>query len=234
MEISELVKSLPSVIAATIEDIYLVNKNTNESYYIKYEGSKIQVEQPQDYGIFVEYINRIDSSLLSEIESKDKVKKFVNNYMVDIVTQGDYKLVLINDCNIQEEAKEYAVLIADDSTIITNFFTKIFKERFNVIVASNGDEAIKKFEENKDNIIGCFFDLQMPIKNGYEVLDYFKNNNLFSQYPVSVISGEDGTSTITELMSKYGIVDMLQKPFNNESVTNIVNKTISLSPNYKG
>ena len=234
MELNDLVKSLPSLIAATIEDIYLVNKTTNESYYIKYEGSKILVEEPQEYSIFVEYINKIDPNLLTEIESKTNIKKFVNNYMIDIVSQGDYKIILVNDCNVEEEKKDYAVLIADDSTIITNFFTKIFRERFNVIVASNGEEAIRKFEENKDSIIGCFFDLQMPVKNGYEVLDYFKENNLFGAYPVSVISGEDGTSTITELMSKYGIVDMLQKPFNNDSVTNIVNKTISLSPNYKG
>ena len=74
----------------------------------------------------------------------------------------------------------------------------------------------------------------MPVKNGYEVLDYFAQNNLFGDYPVSVISGEDSSSSITELMNKYKIVDMLQKPFNEESVTNIVNKTVSLSPKYKG
>ena len=74
----------------------------------------------------------------------------------------------------------------------------------------------------------------MPVKNGYEVLDYFNANNLFGTYPVSVISGEDSGDTITELTNKYKIVDMLQKPFNNDSVTNIVNKTVSLSPNYKG
>ncbi len=234
MEIGELVKSLPSVIAATIEDIYVVNKTTNESYYVKYEGTTIKVEQPQDYNIFVEYINKIDPNLLTEIENKGSIKKFVNNYMIDIISSGDFKIVLVNDCNVEEEKKGYSVLIADDSTIITNFFTKIFKERFNVITAANGEEAIRLFEENKDSIVGCFFDLQMPVKNGYEVLDYFQANNLFSLYPVSVISGEDGTATINELMSKYRIVDMLQKPFNNESVTNIVNKTVSLSPNYKG
>ena len=150
MEISELVKSLPSVIAATIEDIYLVNKKTNESFYIKYEGSTIRVEQPQDYSIFIEYINKIDPNLLVEIENKGTVKKFVNNYMIDIITSGDYKIVLVNDCNIEEEKKDYSVLIADDSTIIINFFTKIFKEKFNVISAANGEEAIRLFEENKD------------------------------------------------------------------------------------
>ena len=155
--------------------------------------------------------------------------------MIDVITSGDYKIiVLVNDCNIEEEKKGCSVLIADDSTIITNFFTKIFKDRFDIIVASNGEEAIQKFEENKDTIVGCFFDLQMPVKNGYEVLDYFNENNLFGTYPVSVISGEDSSDTITELTNKYKIVDMLQKPFNNDSVTNIVNKTISLSPNYKG
>ena len=74
----------------------------------------------------------------------------------------------------------------------------------------------------------------MPVKNGYEVLDYFKANNLFASYPVSVISGEDDGDNIAALTENYHIVDMLQKPFNNESITNIVNKTISLSPNYKG
>ena len=234
MELNDLVKSLPTIIAGTIEDIYLINKNTNESYYIKYEGTSIKVEQPQEYSVFIEYIDRIAPGLLNKIEGQPVVKEFINNYMIDVITSGDYKIVLVNDCNIEEETNNYSVLIADDSTIITNFFTKIFKERFNVIVAQNGEEAISKFEANKDSIVGCFFDLQMPIKNGYEVLDYFNENNLFGTYPVSVISGEDSGDTITELTTKYKIVDMLQKPFNNDSVTNIVNKTVSLSPNYKG
>lgn len=234
MELTDLVKSLPTIIAGTIEDIYLINKNTNESYYIKYEGTSIKVEQPQEYSVFIEYIDRIAPGLLNKIEGQPIVKEFINNYMIDVITSGDFKIVLVNDCNIEEEKKGSSVLIADDSTIITNFFTKIFKERFNVIVAQNGEEAIQKFEENKDTIVGCFFDLQMPIKNGYEVLDYFNENNLFGTYPVSVISGEDSGDTITELTTKYKIVDMLQKPFNNDSVTNIVNKTVSLSPNYKG
>ena len=234
MELNDLVRSLPTIIAGTIEDIYLINKSTNESYYVKYEGTSIKVEQPQEYGVFIEYIERIAPGLLSEIEGQPMVKRFVNNYMIDVITSGNYKIVLVNDCNMEQTSSEYSVLIADDSTIITNFFTKIFKDRFNVIVAQNGDEAIKKFEENKNTIVGCFFDLQMPIKNGYEVLDYFAQNNLFATYPVSVISGEDSSDTITELTNKYKIVDMLQKPFNNDSVTSIVNKTVSLSPNYKG
>lgn len=235
MELNELVKTLPSVIATTIEDIYLINKKTNESFYITYEGNKIKVQQPEPYNVFIEYISKIDSSLLSEIESKDVVKKFVNNYMIDVLTSGDYKIVLINDCNIDDTDKhEYSLLIADDSNIIIKFFTKIFSERFKIIAASNGDEAIQLFEENKDTIIGCFFDLQMPVKNGYEVLNYFKENNLFGTYPTSVISGEDSSDSIKELTENYNIVDMLQKPFTNDSITSIVNKTISLSPNYKG
>lgn len=235
MDINDLVKLLPSIIAETIEDIYLINKGKDESYHIQYEGRKILVEQPEFYNTFVNYINDIDSTLIGEIESQETVKRFTNNYMIDVITQGEYKIVIINDCNLEKEvSSEYSLLIADDSNIIINFFTKIFKERFNIIPASNGEEAINLFEENKDTIVGCFFDLQMPVKNGYEVLDYFKENNLFGLYPTSVISGEDSSDNIKELTEKYNIVDMLQKPFNNESITNIVNKTISLSPNYKG
>ena len=81
--------------------------------------------------------------------------------------------------------------------------------------------------------MGAFLDLQMPKKNGYEVLDYFSENDLFKQIPVSIISGEDTKDGIAKATSIPGVVDMLQKPFNAESARAIVNKTISFSSKYK-
>lgn len=120
-----------------------------------------------------------------------------------------------------------AIIVADDSAIIQNIIEKALSDNYVVLKASNGREAIKYITDNKDkNIVGVLLDLNMPESDGFFVLNYFKNNNLFSKYPVSIISGDDTKETIDRAFS-YGIVDMLNKPFTKESIKAVVNKMIS-------
>ena len=63
----------------------------------------------------------------------------------------------------------------------------------------------------------------MPDSDGFIVLNYFKNNNLFKKYPVSIISGDDSKETIERAFT-YDIVDMLNKPFSGENIRSIVRK----------
>ena len=73
----------------------------------------------------------------------------------------------------------------------------------------------------------------MPNMNGYEVLDYFKENDLFKVIPVSIISGEDTEDGIKKAMSYEGVIDMIQKPFDSSSIKAMVDKTVTFSPKYK-
>ena len=66
----------------------------------------------------------------------------------------------------------------------------------------------------------------MPKVNGFEVLDYFKENNWFARYPVSIITGNDDKDSIARAFT-YPIIDMLSKPFNEKDVKRIVERTIS-------
>ena len=68
----------------------------------------------------------------------------------------------------------------------------------------------------------------MPNVNGFDVLEYFKNNNLFKKVPVSIISGAEERETI-ERAFNYDIVDLLAKPFNERDIKSVIEKTI----NYK-
>ena len=69
-------------------------------------------------------------------------------------------------------------------------------------------------------------DLNMPEYDGFMVLNYFKNNNLFRKYPICIISGDDTKETISKAFS-YDIVDMLNKPFSKTNVECIVEKMLS-------
>ena len=118
-----------------------------------------------------------------------------------------------------------AIIVADDSMIIKNIIEKALSDEYVVLKASNGREAIKHITDKKYDIVGMLLDLNMPESDGFVVLNYFKNNNLFNRIPVAIISGDDSKDTIDKAFT-YGIVDMLNKPFSMDNVKNIVNKMI--------
>lgn len=123
-------------------------------------------------------------------------------------------------------SKDTAILVVDDSDLITNFISRIFNNTFEVIMAHDGKEAIDILTTTVDNHIkGVLLDLNMPNINGFEVLDYFKDNNLFNKYPVSIITGADDRESIDRAFT-YPIIDMLPKPFNERDVKRVVEKTI--------
>lgn len=126
----------------------------------------------------------------------------------------------------KREPKSGAILVVDDSDLIINFISKIFNDSFEIVKAHDGKEAIDIITTTIDNgIKGVLLDLNMPHVDGFEVLDYFKDNNLFNKYPVSIITGADDRDSVDRAF-QYPIIDMLQKPFNERDVKRVVEKTI--------
>jgi len=121
---------------------------------------------------------------------------------------------------------EKAIIVADDSMIVKNIVEKAIDDEYIVLKASNGKEAIKHITDKKYEIIGMLLDLNMPESDGFMVLNYFKNNNLFKKYPIVIISGDDTKETIEKAFT-YDIVDMLNKPFSKDNISNMVNKIIN-------
>ena len=119
-----------------------------------------------------------------------------------------------------------AIIVADDSMIIRNIIEKAIGEEYIVLKAGNGKEAIKHITDKKYDIVGMLLDLNMPESDGFAVLNYFKNNNLFKKYPIVIISGDDTKETIDKAFT-YDIVDMLNKPFSGDNVKNMINKMIT-------
>ena len=120
-----------------------------------------------------------------------------------------------------------AIIVADDSMIIRNIIEKALSDQYVVLKASNGREAIKHITDKKYEIVGMLLDLNMPETDGFTVLNYFKNNNLFKKYPIVIISGDDTSETINKAFT-YDIVDMLNKPFTGDKIKSMVERMISL------
>jgi putative two-component system response regulator len=124
------------------------------------------------------------------------------------------------------------ILIADDSNIIRSIAKKMIGERYTILEAQDGTEAIKVAQENVDSLIGLLLDLNMPNVNGFEVLKYFKENSLFSKIPVVIITGDDSKETIMDAFN-YPIIDVLAKPFNESDINRVLNNMTMNSSNNK-
>ncbi len=240
MDLNNIISSIPSLLGGLCESIYLINKDKEVCYWVQYTGEQLKISAPKSYDEFKTYCEGFKDNLLERVESNNNFKGLVRKLdgkekLINVINYENHILLLVIDVtnNSEVNSDKKVLLIADDSPVITKFFKKLFQDEYEVLVASNGIEAIDIVEQYKDkNLIGFFCDLMMPEMDGYEVLEYFKNNNLFEKVPVSVISGEDSQDGVMRATS-YGIVDMLQKPFNETSARSIVDKTISFSPNNK-
>ncbi|MBD9115534.1 response regulator [bacterium] len=240
MDIRTIVENIPNMIASLYESIYVINKNDNKFYDIKYTGEELRISSPLDYDKINDVMRtykEFSPAFLNENEFK---KVLVTNdnkeKLVTLITVEEYKIIFVVDITIKIDGNvlRNKIIIADDSPVITNFFSKIFRNEFEVIVAHNGKEVIDIVNQYmNDSLVGLFLDLQMPVMNGFEVLDYFKEHDLFKVVPVSIISGEDTEEGIKRAMSYQGVIDMIQKPFDATSIRAIVDKTVTFSPKYK-
>ena len=108
------------------------------------------------------------------------------------------------------------VLVVDDSEIIKKVITKALDEKYYILEANNGQEAMDIIN-NVGDIYCVLLDLNMPDYDGFYVLDSMKEKNLLKKIKVFIISGDDTKETIDKAFT-YDIVDMINKPFSTSSI----------------
>ena len=175
-----------------------------------------------------------------EMESKANNMYYVTDHFEELMAEANRIVALVkqylgitsgsaNATTVQPLViKDKTILVVDDSNVVRNFVYKIFHDEYDVLIANDGKEALDIIRSNVDDkIVGMLLDLNMPNVDGFQVLDYFKQANLFARIPVAIITGE-GTQANVQRAYQYPIVDMLQKPFNEVNVKNIVNKLIMI------
>ena len=174
-----------------------------------------------------EFVKENFDSLMEETR---RVQGIVDNYLGNAAETND-----TYGGNTEEpleelgpERPEDIILIADDSEVIRIFVKKIFDVQYELAFAEDGEEALNIIKEHQtDNRIkAILLDLNMPKKNGFAVLDYLKEQDLLGKMPVTIISGDSSSEVINKAFT-YDIVDMLSKPFNEQKIKDVVEKTIS-------
>ncbi len=128
-----------------------------------------------------------------------------------------------------EETKEgglhgVKVMVIDDSkTIRRTAETLLRKEGCDVVTAVDGFEALAKISDQQPQII--FVDIMMPRLDGYQTCALIKNNQLFRNTPVVMLSSKDG------LFDKargriVGSDQYLTKPFTREELLGAIRRHV--------
>lgn len=79
------------------------------------------------------------------------------------------------------------VLVAEDDAFLSKAYAaKLKKEKFEVILASDGDEVLNKIKAESPDIV--LLDIVMPKKNGFDVLYEIKQGQKTKEIPVVILS----------------------------------------------
>lgn len=104
------------------------------------------------------------------------------------------------------------ILIVDDEEVNRVILNGMFRDEYETMQAENGQVAVELIENYHDSLVLVLLDIMMPIKDGFGVLDYMKENDLLTKIPVIMITSEDVTES-DDRAYMYGIADVMHKPF---------------------
>ncbi len=114
------------------------------------------------------------------------------------------------------------VLIVDDTPDTLEIIQKLLRyEGYNVILASSGEEGVRKVEEERPDIV--LMDINLPGIDGNEALRRIKKIN-----PIQCVIMLTAYATVDNAIQalKEGAIDFIKKPFENDHLIHIVNQAL--------
>lgn len=109
------------------------------------------------------------------------------------------------------------VLIVDDAELNREILTEILEDKYPIMEAEGGKQAIEILDKYHDNIAVVLLDLVMPEIDGFAVLEIMKERDYLKKIPVLIISGETAIK-IEKRCFECGVSDFIRKPFDNALV----------------
>lgn len=104
------------------------------------------------------------------------------------------------------------ILIVDDSGMNRMMLSELLEDRYDILEASNGAEALSLIRQNLSSLDLVLLDIVMPELDGFGVLANMKKRRWLEVIPVIMISSE-GDSASIERAFNLGASDYIQRPY---------------------
>ena len=122
-----------------------------------------------------------------------------------------------------------SILVVEDQEASRCQLKALFSDIYDVVEAENGEQALEILEKDryKHSIYLIILDLLMPGMTGFDVLDKIKNDSVYSDIPVIVVTSDSDVESEIEALHR-GATDLIIKPYNPKvvyhRVTNAIHK----------
>ena len=117
------------------------------------------------------------------------------------------------------------ILSVDDSPVVQTMIKRAIGDRYNLLLASNGVDALKIINANKDKIKLALLDVTMPDIDGLDLCRTIRKMEPFTDLPIIMLTAKDGM--FDKFKGKFaGSTEYLTKPVDREQLLTTIEKYI--------
>ncbi len=181
------------------------------------EGSEFTLTIPTSKEIAVQLSSETSPITETEQKNTDKAVETVqNNYLQ--YTAKDIPAEIADDRNSINKNDKVILIIEDDTAFAQALLDYTRQKGYKGLVAVRGDKGIEMASQFE--LKGILLDIQLPVKNGWEVIDELKKNPKTRPIPVHIMSSFE----LKKESLVKGAVDFINKPVAFEKLNTIFEK----------
>ncbi|MGA1841084.1 MAG: response regulator [bacterium] len=125
------------------------------------------------------------------------------------------------------EQKKYNILVVDDDVLIRCLIDDILQKlNYNILHASNGEEAIETLDTKNIDLV--ILDLYLPGKNGFEICADIREIKKWKDIPILIMTAVYTRSQYFYKCKDFGANAFITKPFKCKTLINQVNKLLKV------
>ncbi|MDE6055962.1 MAG: EAL domain-containing protein [Lachnospiraceae bacterium] len=105
------------------------------------------------------------------------------------------------------------ILLVDDEEVIKQQLKDVITDDYEVLDASDGQEALEILAANIDKVAVIVLDLIMPVMDGFQFMDEFRKHQEYDNIPVIVATSNEDWHSEQKCL-EAGVWDFVMKPYN--------------------
>lgn len=120
------------------------------------------------------------------------------------------------------------ILIVDDMGVSRAILSGAFEKSYNLLEAENGEQAMLLVQQYHMRLAAVLLNVNLPVKDGYQVLTEINTHGWLAEFPVIVIMAENSAESEIRAFD-LGASDIIVKPFELHIVRRRVQNVIELN-----
>jgi DNA-binding response OmpR family regulator len=167
-----------------------------------------------------EKLGNFAAAVENNFKNKIRPSEAFADFLQEAKSIVESKLKTQKKISLADEGKKkfkYCAAIAEDDDVARELAKQALQELdCKILEAKDGVEILKKIKNSSDELDLIILAINMPKKNGFEVLEALKKNSATKEIPVVMLAQKIDSDDVLRGMSS-GAIDYITQPFETEN-----------------